>query len=232
MQRQRSLTRRLKDAIRPRGKAAEEMRYWRARAAEEGTLRGDHYRRVFTTHFEIPTDFFHGKRVLDVGCGPRGSLEWADMTSERIGLDPLVDGYRELGIDHHEMRYVSAPAESMPFADGYFHIISALNSLDHVDDVSRAITEITRVAMPGAALLLMVEVGHEPTATEPHSLDWEIVDQFASWNVDWLARTAVRDDHDLYASIEDGVAYETGAGILRARLTRTGHKPLYSLTLV
>ena len=28
-----------------------------------------------------------GMRVLDVGCGPRGSLEWATMAARRVGID-------------------------------------------------------------------------------------------------------------------------------------------------
>lgn len=49
-----------------------------------------------------------GRRVLDVGCGPRGSLEWADRARVRVGLDPLVDAYRELGVADHAMGYVAA----------------------------------------------------------------------------------------------------------------------------
>ena len=37
------------------------------------------YRRitVYTVVFGLTRDDFAGKAVLDVGCGPRGSLEWA-----------------------------------------------------------------------------------------------------------------------------------------------------------
>jgi len=206
---------------RPRqSKDAAELAYWRERAAQEGTLGYDHYERVFTDHFELTTAFFSGKRVLDVGCGPRGSLEWADGAAERVGLDPLVDRYRELGIDRHAMRYVSAPAERMPLADAAFDIVATLNSLDHVDDVGGAVAEITRVAAPGATWLLTVEVGHAPTATEPHALEWDVIDGFAEWQVDWSVRNGLRSDHDIYASIDEDLPYLSGPGLLRARLTR------------
>jgi len=56
--------------------------------------------------------------ALDIGCGPRGSLEWADMTKERYGLDPLANEYLKLGADKHKMKYVASGAEKIPFEDG------------------------------------------------------------------------------------------------------------------
>ncbi len=82
--------------------------------------------------------------------------------------------------------------------------------------------EITRVAAPGATSLLTVEVGHEPTATEPHSLGWDVAEELAGWQLQWSARNRLRGDHDIYASIEEDLAYAGGAGLLRARLQRTG----------
>lgn len=197
-----------------------ELGYWTQRVAIEGVLGNAHYAHVFTTQFGLAPSFFDGKRVLDVGCGPRGSLEWCDGAALRVGLDPLVDRYRELGIDAHAMTYVQARAERMPFADGAFDVVASLNSLDHVDDVERALAEITRVAAPGATWLLTVECGHEPTATEPHSLPWEIAEDLEGWDLHWSARNGLREDHDIYASIDEQLAYAGGPGLLRARLKR------------
>lgn len=221
--------RRLRDRVMPGAKGDSEMRYWRSRARAEGVdregaagivLDNAHYEAVFTTHFRLASEFFAGKRVLDVGCGPRGSLEWADMAAERVGLDPLADEYREFGIDHHAMSYVAAPAEKMPFDDASFDVVAALNSLDHVDDIPQTIAELSRVAADGATLLLTVEARHRPTAAEPHWLDWDIVDQFSDWTVAWSARNGVRRDHNLYRSIDEDLPYKRGPGLLRARLIR------------
>jgi len=215
----------------PGPKGESELRYWRQRANAEGVLRDGvlqdmsmhnaHYERVFTVHFDLTPSFYTGKRVLDIGCGPRGSLEWASMASDRVGLDPLADDYREFGIDRHAARYVTAPAEQMPLEAASFDIVTLLNSLDHVDDVAGTIAEVSRVAADGATLLLTVEVRHKPTAAEPHWLDWDIVDQFTDWTVEWTARNAVRRDHDLYRSIDEDRPYTSGPGLLRARLLRT-----------
>lgn len=218
----RSTLARLRRGLRPPSKGDAEMVYWNDRAAREGVLGNTHYEHVFTAHFGLEPGFFDAKRVLDVGCGPRGSLEWASNAARRVGLDPLVERYRELGIERHAMEYAAAPAERMPFADASFDVVATLNSLDHVDDVDAAVAEITRVAAPGATWLLTVEVGHEPTATEPHSLGWDVADGFSGWTVQWSARNGLRDDHDIYASIDEDRPYAgEGPGLLRARLTRT-----------
>ncbi len=218
----RSTLARLRRRLRPLSKGDAEMAYWNDRAALEGVLGNAHYERVFTAQFGLQRSFFDAKRVLDVGCGPRGSLEWAANAAQRVGLDPLVERYRELGIDRHAMQYAAAPAERMPFSDASFDVVATLNSLDHVDDVDAAVAEITRVAAPGATWLLTVEVGHAPTATEPHSFTWDVADRFAGWTVRWSARNGLRADHDIYASIdEDRPPAGDGPGLLRARLART-----------
>jgi SAM-dependent methyltransferase len=202
----------------PASKADAELAYWRDRQAEEGALSGPHYEWFYTTHFGLDRSFYAGLRVLDIGCGPRGSLEWADMASERVGLDPLADDYRALGIDRHAMSYVAAGAEAIPFADAHFDVVSALNALDHVDDLDATVAEITRVTRSGGALLLVVEVEHAPTPTEPQSLGWDVLDRFEGFTVAWQKRNAM--GQQIYASLRADAPYRDGSGLLSARLTR------------
>ena len=90
-----------------------EMRYWRRQKASESTLGNGHYAYFYTEFFGLSLADYEGRRVLDVGCGPRGSLEWCDVAAERVGLDPLVPSYRSLGIDQHRMSYAAAPVEDL-----------------------------------------------------------------------------------------------------------------------
>lgn len=206
-------------------KAASEFAYWAARHDKEGTLQHAHYGYFFTTHFGLDRAVYRGKRVLDVGCGPRGSLEWADEAAERVGLDPLIDAYRQLGIAAHKMSYVAAPAESIPFPDGYFDIVSSFNSLDHVDDLDRSIAEIIRVLAPGGLFLLLTDVNHPPTPCEPLTLTWDLVDRFQP------ALTLLESAHfeklhgGMYQSVHHRIPYDHGDerrryGILSAKFLK------------
>ena len=207
-----------------RRKRAREFEWWSETGAALGNL---HYEWFYTEHFGLDPDFYAGKRVLDIGCGPAGSLEWAGMAAQRIGLDPLADEYRKLGTDRHQMTYVTAPVERMPFADGHFEIVATINSLDHVEDPVRAVDEISRVIAPGATLLLIVEVNHPPTPVEPHSLGWDVVDLFRpAWQVTLKRHYAESSDHMLLEDIQRGLPYDHDAtgdapGVLSVLMTRT-----------
>lgn len=202
-----------------------ELRYWKQRRAIEGRLVGKHYRQFYTTYFGLTPSSYSGRRVLDIGCGPRGSLEWADMALERIGLDPLAKRYLRLGTHEHKMKYIASPAESMPFEDGYFDIVSSFNSLDHVKDVETTIREIKRVLRSKGLFLLLVDVNHEPTAYEPHDISWDIVLRFAP------EFEVIEENHyekgagGMYESILEGIPYNSAnprrrIGVLAAKFRK------------
>jgi len=134
-------------------KGAYEYAYWKSRHLEEQTLKNSFYKAIFTKGVDLPSSFYTGKRILDVGCGPRGSLEWCGHAKERVGLDTLAERYRKLGIDDHD------------------------NSLDHVANVEAAVTEMHRVLCPGGSLIVMVDIHERPTVAEPHCIPWDLSDQ-------------------------------------------------------
>jgi SAM-dependent methyltransferase/GT2 family glycosyltransferase len=221
----RVLHRALRRGAAPQTKEDAEFAYWAGRHRAEGVLTNAHYERIYTTSFGLRPDDFAAKRVLDIGCGPRGSLEWATEAAERVGLDPLVGRYRELGIESHAMRYVESCAEAIPFPDDHFDIVAALDALDHVDDVDAAIREMTRVAKPGAVGLLLMEVNHRATATEPHSLDWDVLDRFQEWDVALVRRVAIDAADDLHGSWLRAAPWRSGPGVLGAVLRRRPDRP-------
>ena len=96
----------------------------------------------------------------------------------RIGVDPLANAYRQLGIDCHAMRYVACGAENLPFPDASFDVICAFNSLDHVDDLEKVIDEIKRVLAPQGVFLLITDIHRHPTTLEPTVYSWDVVDRF------------------------------------------------------
>lgn len=151
-------------------KEINELNYWENRKKVEGVLSNNHYKYFYTTHFGLCDSYYDNKAVLDIGCGPRGSLEWATMASRRIGLDPLANEYLRLGADQHQMEYINAFSEHIPLEDGACNIVCAFNSLDHVGNVDQTLKEIKRVTHLGGFFLLLVEVNHPPTICEPHAL--------------------------------------------------------------
>jgi len=71
--------------------------------------------------------------------------------------------------------YLTTGAEQVPLRSGTVDVVLARNSLDHVDDPEATLDQAQRILRPEGTLILMFDVGHPPTATEPHSLDLELV---------------------------------------------------------
>ena len=215
---------------RRRAKGQAELRFWEGRRAAEGTLANDHYEHFYTAHFGLERSFYDGKRVLDIGCGPRGSLEWAGGAAERVGLDPLVGAYRDLGIDGHQMTYVEAGSEAIPYPDGHFDVVTSFNSLDHVDDLDATIAEIGRVVRPGGLFLVITDVNHTPTITEPIAYSWDVLARFQPTLEVVEERRFEKDEAGVYQSVTAAVPYDEADptpryGVLSATLRKPPVSP-------
>ena len=192
-------------------KRRSEIGYWRSRRKVEGTLNdlSEKYRYTYTEHFGLNPDDYRGKRIMDIGCGPRGSLEWCEGAEELVGLDPLAHKYERIQpYPEPRMNYVRGSAEAIPFPDGYFDFVTSLNSLDHVDDPPAAITEIARVTRPGGRFLLLVEINHPPRRAEPWRLQWDVVDDVAAAGFDVKLKEGLEYDPDgIHAALRGGDKY-------------------------
>ena len=182
-----------------------ELLYWKLQRKKEGTLTNHHYEYFFTTYFGFQKSDYSGKKVLDIGCGPRGSLEWVDCAGERIGLDPLANEYLKLGGNVHQMTYVAGVSENIPFPDEHFDFVSSFNSLDHVDDLAKSISEIKRILKPNGYFLLIADIHDHPTLTEPSAFSWDIVPRFADELE--IVRENHLEGHQLYKSIRAGIQF-------------------------
>ncbi len=158
-------------------KLGAETLFWGWVYLKEKRLSHSHYEPFFTTYFGLDAAYYKGKKILDIGCGPRGSLQWAEQAELRVGIDPLSDFYQRIN-PLSGMRIIKAVAESIPFPDGYFDVVSSFNSLDHVDDLEQSITEIKRVLKTGGLFLLITDVHEQPTICEPSAFGWDITKRF------------------------------------------------------
>lgn len=206
-------------------KGVGELSYWSKRKDAEGKLENYWFERFYTDHFGLTHDDYRDKRVLDIGCGPRGSLEWATMATERIGVDPLADDYLEMGAAEHAMTYVASGAESIPFPDASFDVVCSFNSLDHVDDLEAAIAEMKRLTVPGGLLLVISDVHDRPTPQEPICFDWDVIELFAPEFAIQSYRCLEKFGNGAYQSAEQGIFFDHANtqrryGVLTARFMR------------
>ena len=207
-------------------KHASELRYWRKSYGTRGQFSNGHYEYFYTKHFGSSREFFAKKSILDIGCGPSGSLEWADGTLNRIGLDPLALDYKILRGGGHQMKYVAARSEEMPFSDARFDVVASFNSIDHVDDLDLTFREIARVLKPGGFFLLITDVNHPPMPCEPHHISLDVIRAFTPGLVLVEERhfeASVPDN--IYASIWKDIRFDAAArpdqaGILTAKFLK------------
>ncbi len=187
-----------------------EFKYWQKQYSHGNkALTNEHYKYFYSDYFEIPLKKFKGKKILDIGCGPRGSLEWADMANERIGLDPLVNKYKKLGIEKHKMKYINAYAENIPFKGNYFDFVFSFNSLDHVDNLDTTIGEIHRIIKRGGLFLLITEVNHPPTTCEPITYSWNITGKIQKYGFDLITEQRYEKSAEgIYQSIQQNISYD------------------------
>jgi SAM-dependent methyltransferase len=94
-------------------------------------------------------------RILDAGCGTgRNLMDFQQLgPAEGVDLSPqAVEFCRRRGL--HGVR--EGAIEELPFEDGRFDLIFATDVIEHLPDDGPALTELRRVAAPGARLIVTV----------------------------------------------------------------------------
>jgi SAM-dependent methyltransferase len=94
-------------------------------------------------------------RILDAGCGTgRNLMEFGDLgQAEGVDLSSqAVEFCRRRGLEGVQQ----AAIEQLPFDDGRFDLIFATDVIEHLPDDGPALSELRRVAAPGASLIITV----------------------------------------------------------------------------
>ncbi len=98
-----------------------------------------------------------GKRVLDVACGLG---QWLGLLQDRGASIAGVD-ISDRAIEQCRRRlpageFHMGPAETLPFADASFDLVTCMGSLEHFVDKPAALREMIRVAKPDGRFLILV----------------------------------------------------------------------------
>lgn len=94
-------------------------------------------------------------RILDVGCGTGANLELLGQYGEAEGVDVSPDALafcRARGLANVRQ----GEAEKLPYEDGAFDLVTALDVVEHLDDDAAGLREMRRVLRPGGRALLFV----------------------------------------------------------------------------
>jgi SAM-dependent methyltransferase len=93
-------------------------------------------------------------KILDVGCGTGANLEMLSQFGAAEGVDVSDDALefcRAKGL-----KVQKGLAEEMPFADGSFDIVTALDVVEHLDDDVAGLKEMRRVMTDDGRALIFV----------------------------------------------------------------------------
>jgi ubiquinone/menaquinone biosynthesis C-methylase UbiE len=119
--------------------------------------------RGFERNLQDLLDSTEPQSLLDVGCG-EGVLtqRWANALAPRrvVGIDledPLL-ATEWARRSASNLTYIVQRAERMPFGDGEFDVVTAIEVLEHVPDPAHTLAEMTRCA----SRHVLVSVPHEP----------------------------------------------------------------------
>ncbi|HCX73058.1 MAG TPA: hypothetical protein DHM37_05000 [Candidatus Cloacimonas sp.] len=161
-------------------KYSSELEFWKSRHREDnGKFNNSFYKdMMLAIANESNEEFINNKIIADFGCGPRGSLVWANSAKLRLGIDVLVDRYADefkQDIISHNTLYIKSTEKCIPIPNNYVDIVFSINAMDHVDNFSAMCAEILRILKIGGFLYCSFNLGEPKSATEPQKLSESII---------------------------------------------------------
>jgi ubiquinone/menaquinone biosynthesis C-methylase UbiE/uncharacterized protein YbaR (Trm112 family) len=144
----------------------------------------ERFRREYLDQLEIRD----GARVLEVSIGTGANLRYLPTTAQFYGLDlswgMLKRCQRNLRRWNREADLIMGNAEDLPLRDEAFDCVFHVGGINAFNDRAKALTEMVRVAKPGARLLVVDETARmmESLSWAPTARKWlrEHADRFAA----------------------------------------------------
>ena len=100
------------------------------------------------------------RRVLDVGCGEGLLTGWLSAHlpgAEVHGLEARDEAVREFRTRNPDLPIHQGDLYALPFEDGAFDLVLALEVLEHLEDPAAAVAELRRVSARAVALTVPFE---------------------------------------------------------------------------
>lgn len=99
-----------------------------------------------------------GREVLDLGCAGGFMAEALDDRGATVtGIDPAADAIAAARAHAlqtgRSIRYDVGVGEDLPYSDASFDAVVCVDVLEHVQDLSRVLTEVARCLRPGGLFL-------------------------------------------------------------------------------
>ena len=94
-------------------------------------------------------------KILDVGCGTGANLEMLAQFGDAHGVD-ISDDALEFCRARGLTQVKKGLAEQLPYQDGEFDIVTALDVVEHLDDDVAGLREMWRILKPGGRALFFV----------------------------------------------------------------------------
>jgi SAM-dependent methyltransferase len=152
-----------------------EMTYWRKCYLRENKKLSCHWYKDIMLNMAQESDdtFLSGKIVADFGCGPRNTLGWINTTSLKLGLDVLAEKYLEFDTASYGTVYPIVTENNIALPDNFVDILFTMNALDHVDNLNKICSEITRIIKTDGLLIASFNLNEPFSWTEPQTLTEE-----------------------------------------------------------
>ncbi len=108
-----------------------------------------------------------GGRVLDVACGTGHGSELLAVRCEVVGLDRDASAVARARLRAPQADFRVATIPPIPFEDGCFDAATSFETLEHIADDGRFVSELRRVVRPGGLLAVS---SPNRAATSPNRL--------------------------------------------------------------
>jgi SAM-dependent methyltransferase len=142
-----------------------------------------------------------GGKLLDVGCGTGFIINLAkDLFDEIHGVDVTQAMMDRIDVSSGKIKLHRAPAESVPFPDATFNMVTAYSFLHHTEDYRKVLAEGYRVLKPGGIFYVDLE---------PNKLFWDTMTKLAQNGASSLPPMVAK-ARDSVVATDDRVQQEFG----------------------